>query len=83
MKLGSAGWCGGLCSLGVACLLLGTITAVAQPFGIETRVANTTLLIDQVPAATPGQLTLEPAFPELSFAEPLALAEVPDSSGAW
>lgn len=66
-----------------ACLVLGAFAATAQPYGIESRVANTSLLINQVPATTPGDLELRPAFPELTFAEPLALAEMPDASGRF
>jgi len=54
--------------------------AQAQPFGIENRVANTSLLITDLPAAAPGSMQIERVFLELSFTNPVLIIEVPDGS---
>ncbi|MBW2429115.1 MAG: PQQ-dependent sugar dehydrogenase [Deltaproteobacteria bacterium] len=53
----------------------------AQPFGIENRVPNTSLLITDLPAAEPGAMQIERVFPELSFSRPVLIIEIPDESG--
>lgn len=54
--------------------------AQAQPFGIENRVSNTSLLITDLPAAEPGAMQIERAFPALSFTNPVLIIEMPDES---
>ena len=54
--------------------------AQAQPFGIENRVPNTSLLIADLPAAEPGSMQIERAFPALSFTQPVLMIEIPDGS---
>ena len=61
------------------CLAAGL--AVAQPYGIDTRAENTTLLIDSLPNDNPGTMRIVDAFPNLSFTYSVLLAEAPDSSG--
>lgn len=53
------------------------------PFGIDARVANTTLLIDEVPPATAGDMTVVRVFSQLAFASPTGLFEFPDGSGRF
>ncbi len=55
-------------------------TVLAQPYGIESRVPNTSLLIDDLPAAEPGTMQIERAFPALSFTNPVLMIEIPDDS---
>ena len=55
--------------------------AGAQPFGIDARAANTTLLIDEVPIQTNGPYQLANAFPQLGFNDALGILEAPDGSG--
>jgi uncharacterized repeat protein (TIGR03806 family) len=68
----------GVCSLVFALLPL---LATAQP-GINSRTANTTLLIDEVPALT-GTMEIQSAFPALNgqFSEPMGVFESPDGTG--
>ncbi len=55
----------------------------AQPFGIDTRAENTTLLIDSLPADGAGtnSMQLTQVFDNLSLVAPVYLTESPDDSG--
>lgn len=64
----------------IALPVLLTVLAEAQPYGIDHRVPNTSLLINELPADTPGTMQLIPAFGGVGFTEGVFLAEVPDGS---
>jgi len=57
------------------------MVALSQPYGIESRSPNTSLLIDALPADTPGAMELIRVFPGLSFSNPLLMVESPEGSG--
>ncbi|MCB2155295.1 PQQ-dependent sugar dehydrogenase [bacterium] len=61
------------------CCVAGWVSA--QPYGIDTRVENTSLLIDSLPNDNPGTMQLVEAFPDLSFTYSVLLVEAPDGSG--
>lgn len=63
-------------------LLAVPATAFGQAFGIDSRVANTSLLIDELPPPTTS-MQLVDAFPALDgvFSVPMGLVEIPDGSG--
>lgn len=54
--------------------------AYAEPYGIDTRVPNASLLINDLPADQPGAMQIVRVFPNLSFTNPVLLVEVPDDS---
>lgn len=60
-------------------LLFGT-PVYAQPFGINNRVSNTTLLISSLPSTDPGAMKVEQVFENLSFSQPVLMVEIPDNS---
>jgi uncharacterized repeat protein (TIGR03806 family) len=61
--------------------LLTTPAALAQPFGIDTRAANTSLVIDDLPDDTPGSMQLTRVYDQLAFTNPMLMLEAPDGSG--
>ena len=62
--------------------LLFVCPAGAQPYGIDSRAANTTLLISDLPVeGSPGDLEVQLAFPNLTFSMPVFLTDAPDDSG--
>lgn len=63
-----------------ALLLIATGLAMGQPYGIDSRPANTSLRITSLPADTPGTLQTQRVFPDLTFTQPLFITESPDSS---
>lgn len=71
----------------VAGLVLAAGPAATQPFGIETRAENTTLLIESLPAGPPSanSMQLVRVFSEVSgepdFEAPNLIIESPDNSG--
>jgi uncharacterized repeat protein (TIGR03806 family) len=68
----------------VSGLLIAGLTlgfASAQPFGIDSRASNTTLLIDDPPIETPGAMQLVRVYSQLGFITPMHLVEIPDGSG--
>jgi uncharacterized repeat protein (TIGR03806 family) len=65
-------------SLLFAMLVVWTAGSTAQPFGIETRVSNTTFLISELPGeATPGGMEVRRVFPNLAFPTIVFLAQPP------
>ncbi len=52
----------------------------AQPYGIDTRYVNTTLLISQLPASEPGMMQKEQVFTQLAFSKPVLLTGFPDNT---
>jgi hypothetical protein len=60
---------------GMLLILAGALCAVAQPYGLSNRVANTTL---QMPASLPTfGVALSNAFPGVSFTGPICIASPP------
>ncbi|WP_155317902.1 PQQ-dependent sugar dehydrogenase [Desulfosarcina alkanivorans] len=55
-------------------------SGAAHPYGIETRVPNTALLIDELPSELPGTMQTRRVFPGLSFSNPVLIVDVPDAS---
>ena len=49
-------------------------------FGIDTRHANTSLIIADLPPSEPGAMQIEKVFPQLYFSQPVLLIEIPDGS---
>lgn len=66
-------------------LLAGAFAApvFAQPYGIETRLENTELLISELPPSSPGQMNLQPVYTNLQFQKALLMLEAPDTSGRF
>jgi len=59
-----------------------TTSVHAQPFGLPgPRVANTSLLIDELPGDTPDTMQLVRMFPRVGFAEAVHVAEAPGQPG--
>ncbi|MBI5154773.1 PQQ-dependent sugar dehydrogenase [Candidatus Poribacteria bacterium] len=63
-----------------AAILCAANAAPAQPWGIEARTPNSSLLITELPADNPGTMAVERVFPQLSFSQPVFLSSVPDDS---
>jgi uncharacterized repeat protein (TIGR03806 family) len=53
----------------------------AQPYGIDTRAGNTTLVINDLPPAAPGSMSLVRIYNTATFTQPTFLTEIPDGSG--
>lgn len=62
-------------------VLVGPLAVLAQPYGIGSRAPNTALLINDLPADTPGTMQLTRVFPRLTFSSPVLMIEAPDGSG--
>jgi uncharacterized repeat protein (TIGR03806 family) len=54
---------------------------VLGQFGIDVRVSNTTLLIENLPSGIPGSMQVARVFDQLNFIFPVLLIEIPDQSG--
>ncbi len=54
--------------------------ATSQPYGIDIRTPNTSLLITELPADMPGTMQKVRVFPQLTFTRPVLLIESPDTS---
>ena len=67
-----------------AVLVTWTGVATTQPFGIETRVPNTTFLISELPGdVTPGQMEVRRVFPDLAFPNLVFLTQAPGDSSRF
>ena len=64
-------------TLFVLLILLVSAAAFSQPFGIDERTSNTSLIIDSLPNDHAGQYELERVFPRLSFWHKMQMAQAP------
>ena len=64
----------------VALWLVATPTSSARPYGIDIRVANTTLKMPWSARRPLGTWDADYAFPNLRFTEPVGLTHAPDGS---
>lgn len=62
-------------------MALGWDASFAQPpYGIDTRVSNTTLLIENLPSTSPTTMQANRVFDQLTFNQPVFLTGIPDGS---